>query len=59
MRCTPSPSAKLTAGSLADEDAYVFVTLESEVRSYWRSFPAVFKSTKGTHALAMEAAALV
>jgi hypothetical protein len=53
------PLGQRAAGSLADEDADVFVTPESEIRSYWRYFPAVFKSAKGTHVLAMEAAAPV
>lgn len=45
-----APPGNLTAGSLADDD--IFVALESEVRSYCRCFPAVFKSAKGTYLVA-------
>jgi diaminobutyrate-2-oxoglutarate transaminase len=46
------PSADLLAVNLADDDADIFVTLESEVRSYCRSFPTTFQSAKGAHLVA-------
>lgn len=53
------PSGKLVAGSVADEGADVFVTMESEVRSYCRCFPAVFKSAKGAYLLAEDGTAYI
>ena len=40
------------AVSLADKDDNIFVALESEVRTYCRSFPAIFKSAKGPYLVA-------
>jgi diaminobutyrate-2-oxoglutarate transaminase len=37
---------------LAEDDTNIFVTLESEVRSYCRSFPTTFTKAKGAHLVA-------
>jgi diaminobutyrate-2-oxoglutarate transaminase len=42
-----APADNLAVSSLPDDE--IFVTLESEVRSYCRCFPAVFKSAKGSY----------
>ena len=47
------------AVSLADKDDNIFVALESEVRTYCRSFPAIFKSAKGAHLFAEDGTAYI
>ncbi len=49
----------LTAVSLADDDTDVFGTMESEVRSYCRYFPATFKSAKGAYLVADDGTAYI
>jgi diaminobutyrate-2-oxoglutarate transaminase len=47
-----APEGNLATAGLADKDHDIFSTLESEVRSYCRCFPATFKSAKGPHLVA-------
>ena len=49
----------LTTVSLADDDTDVFGTMESEVRSYCRYFPATFKSAKGAYLVADDGTAYI
>src|ERR1700761_9026536 len=46
------PNVGQQSGVLSDNETEIFVTLESEVRRYCRSFPEIFSKAQGPHMIA-------
>jgi diaminobutyrate-2-oxoglutarate transaminase len=54
-----APQGNVATVGLADDDTDIFTTMESEVRSYCRYFPATFKSAKDAYIVAEDGTAYI